>query len=84
MYILKLNEWKNTKEVIGWFASIDEKPLYKVLQFDITEFYPSIKGPLLPKALKFEEIFKNSVTPCNEALTKAGYKHQMKYQQKKS
>ena len=28
-----------------------------------------------------EEIFKNSVRPCNEALTKAGYKHQMLYQQ---
>ena len=27
-----------------------------------------------------EEIFKNSVTPCNEALMKVGYKHQMQYQ----
>ena len=55
IYILKLNQWKNTKEVIDWFASIDEKPLYKVVQFDITEFYLSIKGPLLEKALKFAE-----------------------------
>ena len=31
MYILELNQWKNTKEVIDWFASIDEKPLYKGL-----------------------------------------------------
>ena len=28
-----------------------------------------------------EEIFKNSARPYNEALTKAGYKHQMRYQQ---
>ena len=29
-----------------------------------------------------KEIFKNSATPCNEALTKAGRKHQIQYQQK--
>ena len=31
-----------------------------------------------------EEIFKNSVTPYNEALTKGGYKHKMRYQQHKT
>ena len=44
---------------------------------------------LLPKSIELrlsqllanEEIFKNSVTLCNEALAKAGYKHQMRYQQ---
>ena len=46
IYILKLNQWKNTKEVIDWFASIDEKFLYKFDQFDSTEFYPSIKEPV--------------------------------------
>ena len=43
----------------------------------------------LPKSIELrlsqlsanKEIFKNSVTSCNEALTKAGYKHQMRYQQ---
>ena len=55
IYILKLNQWKNTKEVKDWFASIDEKPLYEFVQFHITEFYPSIKGPLLEKAIKFAE-----------------------------
>ena len=29
-----------------------------------------------------KEIFKKSTTPCNEALTKAGHKQQMQYQQK--
>ena len=29
IYILKLNQWKNAEEVIDWFDSIDEKPLYK-------------------------------------------------------
>ena len=55
IYILKMNQWKNTKEVIDWFASIDEKPLYKFFQFDTTEFYRSIKERLLEKALKFAE-----------------------------
>ena len=50
---LKLNHWKNTKEVIDWFVRIDEKPLYKFVQFHIKEFYPSIKESLLEKALKF-------------------------------
>ena len=48
----KLNHWRTTKEVIDWFVSIDKKPLYKCIQFDIKEFYPSIKEPLLEKALK--------------------------------
>ena len=29
---LKLNQWKNTKEVIDRFVSIDEKPLNFILQ----------------------------------------------------
>ena len=65
---LRLNQWKNTKEVIDWFASIDEKPLYKVLQFDITEFYPSIKGPLLEKALKFAEEYIEIPTDDNAII----------------
>ena len=43
----------------------------------------------LPKSIELrlsqlpanEEIFKNSVRPCYETLTKAGYKYQMQYQQ---
>ena len=52
---LRLNQCKSTKEVIDWFASIGEKPLYKFVQFDIQEFYSSIKEPLLEKALKSAE-----------------------------
>ena len=48
---LKFNQWRNIKEVIDWFVGIDEKPLYKFLQFNITKFCPSIKE----KALKFTE-----------------------------
>ena len=59
---LRLNQWKNTKEVIDWVANIDEKPFYKFVQFDIKEFYPSIKEPLLEKALKFAEGFIDIAT----------------------
>ena len=70
IYILKLNQWENTKEVIDWFASIDEKPLYKFVQFDTAEFYPSIKEPLLEKALKIAEEYTD--IPTND---KAFIKH---------
>ena len=30
-----LNQSKKTKESIDWFVSIDNKPLYKLVQFDI-------------------------------------------------
>ena len=70
IYILKLNQWENTKEVIDWFASIDEKSLYKFVQFDTAEFYPSIKEPLLEKALTFAEAYTD--IPTND---KAFIKH---------
>ena len=47
----KLNQWKSTKEVIAWFLSIDEKLQFdKFIQFDIKQFYRSIKESLLEKS----------------------------------
>ena len=51
----KLNQWKNTKKDLESFVDIDEKPLNKFVQFDIKDLYPSIKEPLLKKALKCAE-----------------------------
>ena len=62
IYILKLSQCKFTKEVIDWFASIDENPLYKFTQLDTAEFYPLIKEPLLEKALKFAEEYIDIAT----------------------
>ena len=62
IYILKLNQCKYAKEVIHWFASIDEKPLFKFVQLDTTEFYPLIKELLLEKALKFAEEYIDIAT----------------------
>ena len=44
---LKLNEWKNTTDVINWFEKIDEKHLPTFTIFDIKDFYSSIKETFL-------------------------------------
>ena len=46
---LSANEWKNAK----WFKNINNKRLYKFLQFDIKDFYPSIKETLSNEAIRF-------------------------------
>ena len=50
---LSVNEWENTISVIKWFKNINNKWLYKFLQFDIKDFYPSIKETLLHEAIQF-------------------------------
>ena len=52
---LKVNQWKNTQNVIEWFKNIPDKHLYKFIMFDIKDFYPSITQELLNKAIKFAE-----------------------------
>ena len=37
---------------IKWSKSINNKKLYKFLQFDIKDFYPSIKETLLHEAIQ--------------------------------
>ena len=39
---LQINQWKNTKAVINWFTAITNKNNTAFIQFDITDFYPSI------------------------------------------
>ena len=50
---LKVNQWKNTTEVVEWFKAIKNKSSYKFCMFDIKDFYPSIKESLLLDALNF-------------------------------
>jgi hypothetical protein len=49
----RLNQWKNTKEVIRWFCDINNKQTYSFICFDVCEFYPSITEELLLKALEY-------------------------------
>ena len=50
---LKINQWKDTSEVIEWFPKIPDKNRYKFAIFDIKDFHPSILEKLLTNALNF-------------------------------
>ena len=49
----KLNQWRNTADVIAWFKSLDNKPSLSFIVFDIADFYPLITEQLLSHALKY-------------------------------
>ena len=53
----KLNQWKNTDDVIKWFNSLTITPKTRFIKFDITKFYPTITKNTLIKAIKFAEKF---------------------------
>ena len=50
---LKINQWKNTEDVISWLDSIENKNSCTFTQMDIKEFYPKITHEILDKALSF-------------------------------
>ena len=50
---LKINQWKNTSEVLEWFSSIKNKHSCSFVQLDIKEFYPSITKEILDAAINF-------------------------------
>ena len=53
--LIKVNQWKDTREVIEWFKNITNKQKHKFIVFDIKDFYPTITKDLLKKCLKFAE-----------------------------
>ena len=50
---LRVNQWRNTDEVIIWFKALPDKRNSRFIKFDIVEFYPSISEDLLSKAINF-------------------------------
>lgn len=52
-----LTQWKNTKSVIEWFKNIENKKSCTFVQFDISEFYPSISEDLYLEAIDFAKQF---------------------------
>ena len=68
------------------------KDNHKIIYVNTESNHPPSKIKQLPTSIELilsqlsanEEMFKNSVRPCNEALGKAGHKHQMRYQQNMS
>ena len=53
--LIKVNRWKDTREVIEWFKNITNKQKHKFIVFEIKDFYPTITKDLLTKCLKFVE-----------------------------
>jgi len=39
---LSLNQWKNTRAVLNWFNSIEQKERHTFTAFDVVDFYPSV------------------------------------------
>ena len=50
-----LKQHTNTREVINWFNSLENKQNLKFIIFDIDSFYPSITPELLDRALDWAE-----------------------------
>jgi hypothetical protein len=50
---LKINQWKNTNEVLEWFSSIKNKNSCSFVQLDIKEFYPSITKEIFDASINF-------------------------------
>ena len=53
----QVHQWKNTKSVIDWFKSLEDKSNLNFVQFDIVDFYPSISEELLMKAINYAKGF---------------------------
>ena len=59
---LKVQQWKNTDDVIKWFNEIQHKGECTFIQLDIKEFYPSISEKLLQDAILFAGQY-TTITP---------------------
>ena len=51
----KVNQWKDTSEVIEWFKNIGNKQKHKFILFDIKDFYLTIMKDLLTKCFNFAQ-----------------------------
>ena len=55
----RLNQWKNTSDVINWLTNIPDMQKHSFPSFDIDSFYPSITESVLSKAIS---LAKNHTT----------------------
>ena len=67
---LGLNLWISTSDAINWFDKIQNKSRATFIQFDIVEFYPSIKENMLLDAIKFAKEYIN-IAPADIDLIMA-------------
>ena len=71
----KLNQWKNSSDVINWFTNIPDMQKHSFASFHIYSFYPSIKESLLSKAISFAKNYTtisdkdvNIIMHCRKSL----------------
>ena len=50
---LKINQWKDTDNVINWLNAIKDKSQCYFIELDIAEFYPTITESILDTAISF-------------------------------
>ena len=48
----EINQWKKTSNVLDWYANYTDKNKAKFVQFDIENFYPSVKSESLYNSLQ--------------------------------
>ncbi len=63
----KLQQWKNTTEVINWFEQIAGKENKCFIKYDIVDFYPSISPKSINAAIKFARGFV-AISPKEEEI----------------
>ena len=64
----KLNQWKNTDEVITWFNNVEGKQNNAFICFDVCEFYRSIMEELLDKALDFAKNYTTIIKQDSQII----------------
>ena len=52
---MKLTQFKNTAAVLKWFQGLKQKHKLNFIQFDIVNYYPSVKEELLTKAIEWAQ-----------------------------
>ena len=57
--ITKKSQWRNTYTVINWFQNITNKNNCRFIRSDMSEFYATISGELLEKAVRFAKSMTN-------------------------
>ena len=55
----KLNQWKNTQEMLMWFKQLRNKKRKSFIIFDVCSFYPCITPELLSLALDWAMMYVN-------------------------
>ena len=65
---LNINQWKNTASLIEWLKRIEQIYFYKLIMFNIKDFYQSIQEELLNKGLRFAQEYIDITSTDTEII----------------